>query len=456
MARDQVDLTPIEGRDDLVNWIAQGVKPKSQFRIGTEHEKFAFTLEGHRPVPFEGRRGIRALLEGMELLLGWQPIMEGPNIIGLLDVTGGGAITLEPGGQFELSGAQVETVHQTSSELMAHLAQVREVAAPLRIGFIGIGMTPSWTRGDMPKMPKGRYKIMTAYMPKVGQYGLDMMYRTCTVQTNLDFSSEADMVKKLRVSLALQPVATALFANSPFTEGKPNGFLSFRSEIWRDTDNARAGMLEWAFEPGMGFERWVDYALDVPMYFVKHGDEYIDVAGRSFRDLMAGKLPGLSGARATISDWANHISTIFPEVRLKRYLEMRGADSGPLRNLLALPAFWVGLLYDDVSLDAAWDLVKPWTAEQRQQLRDAVPKQGLAAMIGGRTLFAIATDVLRLARAGLARRQRFDVSGRNETHFLDVLEDRLARATTPAQELLDKFHGKWAGSVDPIYTEEAY
>jgi glutamate--cysteine ligase len=382
--------------------------------------------------------------------------MEGENVIGLFDVTGGGAITLEPGGQFELSGAQVETVHQTSRELMAHLAQVREVARPLRIGFLGIGMTPSWTRAEMPKMPKGRYKIMTAYMPKVGKLGLDMMYRTCTVQTNLDFSSEADMVKKLRVSIALQPVATALFANSPLTEGKPNGFLSFRAEIWRDTDKDRTGMLPWAFEKGMGFERWVDYALDVPMYFVKHGDEYVDVAGRSFRDLMAGTLPGMLGARATISDWANHISTIFPEVRLKRYLEMRGADSGPLPNLLALPAFWAGLLYDDVSLDAAWDLVRPWTAEQRQQLRDAVPKQGLAATISGRTLLAVAADVLKLARAGLARRQRFDAGGQDETRYLEVLEDRFARGTTPAQELLEKFHGKWASSVDPIYAEEAY
>jgi glutamate--cysteine ligase len=382
--------------------------------------------------------------------------MEGDNVIGLFDVTGGGAITLEPGGQFELSGAQVETVHQTSRELMAHLAQVREVAQPLHIGFLGIGMTPSWTRAEMPKMPKGRYRIMTAYMPKVGKLGLDMMYRTCTVQTNLDFCSEADMVKKLRVSIALQPVATALFANSPFTEGKPNGYLSFRAEIWRDTDKDRTGMLPWAFEDGMGFERWTDYALDVPMYFIKHGDEYVDVAGGSFRDLMAGKLPGMPGTGATISDWSNHISSIFPEVRLKRYLEMRGADSGPLPNLLALPAFWAGLLYDDVSLDAAWDLVKPWTAVERQQLRDAVPKQGLAATIGGRKLLAIATDVLKLARAGLARRRRFDVSGRDETHFLDVLEDRVARGTTPAQELLDKFHGKWAGSVDPIYAEEAY
>jgi glutamate--cysteine ligase len=456
MARDQVDLTPIERRDELVDWIAQGVKPKSQFRIGTEHEKFAFTLEGRRPVPYEGTRGIRTLLEGMQHLLGWQPIMEGPNIIGLFDVPGGGAISLEPGGQLELSGAQVETVHQTSSELMAHLAQVREVAQPLHIGFLGIGMTPDWTRADMPKMPKGRYKIMTAYMPKVGRYGLDMMYRTCTVQTNLDFSSEADMVKKLRVSIALQAVATALFANSPFTEGKPNGFLSFRSEIWRDTDNARAGMLPWVFEPGMGFERWVDYALDVPMYFVKHGDDYVDTSGQSFRDLLAGKLPAMPGARATISDWANHISTIFPEVRLKRYLEMRGADSGPLPNLLALPALWVGILYDEASLDAAWDLVKHWSAEDRQKLRDEVPRQGLAAKIQGVTVFALAGEVLKLARAGLARRKHFDVSGQDETRYLDVLDDRLARGTTPAQELLEKFHGAWSGSVDPVYIEQAY
>src|SRR6202051_1018788 len=422
MARDQVDLTPIEGRDDLVNWIAQGVKPKSQFRIGTEHEKFAFTLEGHRPVPYEGNRGIRALLEGMQHLLGWQPIMEGPNIIGLFDVTGGGAISLEPGGQFELSGAQVETVHQTTSELMAHLAQVREVAAPLRIGFLGIGMTPSWSRADMPKMPKGRYKIMTAYMPQVGQYGLDMMYRTCTVQTNLDFSSEADMVKKLRVSLALQPVATALFANSPFTEGKPNGYLSFRSEIWRDTDNARSGMLPWAFEPGMGFERWVDYALDVPMYFVKRGDDYIDVSGSSFRAFFDGRNNSLPGERPSLSDWANHLSTIFPEVRLKRYLEMRGADGVPWGRLPALPAFWVGLLYDGTSLDAAWDIAKHWSAHERQSLRDDVPRLGFKARIKDRYLFEIAKECLALAHSGLRRRGRIDHLGRDESRHLGPLE----------------------------------
>src|SRR6185295_17759525 len=401
MARDQVDMTPIETRDDLVAWFAAGCKPKSEFRIGTEHEKFAFTIESHRPVAYEGRRSIRALLEGMQHLLGWEPIMEGDNVIGLADVTGGGAISLEPGGQFELSGAPVKTVHQTCAELMAHLAQVKEIAEPLRIGFLGIGMTPNWTRADMPKMPKGRYQIMTAYMPKVGMLGLDMMYRTCTVQTNLDFSSEADMVKKLRVSLALQPVATALFANSPFTEGAPNGFLSFRSQIWTDTDNQRAGMLPWAFEPGMGFERYADYALDVPMYFVKRGDSYIDVAGKSFRDHLAGKL--LPGEQATISDWANHISMIFPEVRLKRYIEMRGSDGGPWRRLPSLPAFWVGLIYDEANLDACGEIVKNWTAEERQKLRDDVPKLGFKAKIRNRTLLDLAAETLQLAEKGLVR-----------------------------------------------------
>jgi glutamate--cysteine ligase len=455
MARDQVDMTPLRTRDELVAWFEQGCKPKSRFRIGTEHEKFAFTAAGCRPVPYEGRHGIRAVLLGMQSMLGWEPITEGPNIIGLADVTGGGAISLEPGGQFELSGAPLETVHQTSAELAAHLAQLREVARPLGVNFMSLGMTPDWTRADMPMMPKGRYRIMTAYMPKVGRLGLDMMYRTCTVQTNLDFASEADMVKKLRVSLALQPVGTALFANSPFTEGRPNGFLSFRSEIWRDTDNQRAGMLPWAFEPGMGFERWVDYALDVPMYFVKRGDAYIDVAGQSFRDLMAGRLPGLPGEHATISDWANHVSTIFPEVRLKRYLEMRGSDAGQWRRLPALPAFWVGLLYDDASLDAAWDIAKEWTAEERQKLRDDVTRLGFGATIRGRSLLDLARQTLAISHEGLRRRRRLDAAGRDETRHLESVDEFVARGRTPAEELLEKFHGPWRGSVAPVYDEYA-
>ena len=456
MARDVVDLTPIESRNELVAWFAEGAKPRAQWRIGTEHEKFAFTTDTHEPVPYEGRRSIRSLLVGMQHLLGWEPITDRENIIGLADVTGGGAISLEPGGQFELSGAPLETIHQTASELMAHLAQLKEIARPLGIGFLGLGMSPKWTREQTPKMPKSRYKIMTAYMPKVGGYGLDMMYRTCTVQTNLDFSSEADMVKKLRVSLALQPVATALFANSPFTEGKPNGFLSFRSEVWCDTDNARAGMLPFAFEDGMGFERYVDYALGVPMYFVKREDEYIDVSGLSFHDLLAGRLPGHGNLRATKSDWVNHVSSIFPEVRLKRYLEMRGADAGPWRRLPALPAFWVGILYDDASLDAAWDLVKDWSAEQRQKLRDDVPRLGLRAAISGRPMLDLAKQCLALAEAGLKRRNYRDSDGRDETRYLDPLQDIVRRGTTPAEVLLEKYSGPWQKSVEPVFTEYAY
>jgi glutamate--cysteine ligase len=454
MARDQVDMTPIETRDELVAWFAEGCKPKAQFRVGTEHEKFAFTVGDHRPVPYAGPRGIRALLDGMQHLLGWEPIMEGENIIGLADVTGGGAISLEPGGQFELSGAPLETVHQTCNELMAHLAQLREVARPLGIGFLGIGMTPDWSRADMPVMPKGRYKIMTAYMPKVGKLGLDMMYRTCTVQTNHDFSSEADMVKKLRVGLALQPVATALFANSPFTEGKPNGFVSFRSEIWRDTDNARAGMLPWVFESGMGFERYVDYALEVPMYFIKRGDKYIDVSGRSFRDHLVGKL--IPGERATLSDWANHISTIFPEVRLKRYLEMRGSDSGPWRVLPALPAFWCGILYDGDGLEAAWDIAKGWSSEERQKLRDDVPKLGFKATVRNRDVLDLSTELLRIAKRGLERRKRLDRTGHDETLYLRPLEEIVSRGTTPAETMLERYHESWERSVEPIYSEFAY
>lgn len=456
MARDVIDPTPIEKRDDLVAWFEGGIKPKERFLIGTEHEKFVFGLRDHAPVPYHGQRGIRALLDGMQMLLGWEPIMEGPNVIGLFDVTHGGAISLEPGGQFELSGAPLTTVHQTWAELTAHLVQLREVANPLGIGFLGLGMTPTWTRAEIPMMPKGRYRIMTSYMPKVGRLGLDMMYRTCTVQVNLDYASEADMVKKLRVSLALQPVGTALFANSPFTEGKPNGLLSFRSEIWRDTDADRSGMLPWAFEPGMGFERWVDYALDVPMYFVKRGDTYHDVAGQSFRDLLVGKLPGMPGERATISDWANHVSTIFPEVRLKRYLEMRGSDGGPWRRLPALPAFWVGLLYDDACLDAAWDMVKDWTAEERQKLRDDVPRLGFAATVRGVSLLDLSRRCVALAEAGLKRRNRLNARGEDETRFLAPLVEIVESGKTPAEVLLDQFRGSWNGNIDRVFDEYAY
>jgi len=457
MARDVSDPTPVTSRDELVAWSEAGAKPLAQFRMGTEHEKFPFYRADLRPVPYDGRPGqggIRALLDGMQVELGWQPIVEAGHIIGLYDSVGG-AISLEPGGQFELSGAPLSNVHETKAETLRHFAALEKVAAPLDIGFLGLGMSPKWTRAETPMMPKQRYAIMARYMPQVGTRGLDMMFRTCTVQTNFDYASEADMVKKLRVSLALQPLITALFANSPFTDARLNGFLSMRSEIWRHTDAARTGMLAFAFEPGMGFERYVDYALDVPMYFVKRGDHYHDVAGASFRDLLAGRLAALPGERATLSDWANHLSTIFPEVRLKRYLEMRGADAGLQPFLHALPALCFGLFYDKASLDGAWDIVKGWDAAAREHLRAEAPRLGLGAKIAGRSLRDVAQDVLALARQGLARRARRDAEGRDETIFLEPLE-AVAAGKSQAEDLIHRFKTRWNGSVDPAFSECAF
>ena len=459
MARDVTDMTPVASRDELVGWLEAGCKPPETFRIGTEHEKFPFYVSDLAPVPYDGRGpqgGIRALLEGLQATSGWEPIVDGEALIGLFDEHGGGAISLEPGGQFELSGAPLETVHQTASELDLHLEQVKDVAAPHDIGFLGLGMSPIWTLAQTPVMPKSRYKIMTRYMPTVGTRGLDMMYRTCTVQVNLDFATAADLVKKLRVCLALQPLGTALFANSPFTEGRPNGRLSERSEIWRDTDNNRAGMLPFAFEDGMGYERYVDYALQVPMYFVKRGETYHDVAGADFRALLEGRLPQLPGERATMSDWANHLSTIFPEVRLKRFLEMRGGDVGGRDHIVAFSGFFVGLIYDQTALDAAFDLVKGWSADQRQQLRDDVPTRGLDAVIGGVSLREIARQALAISRHGLARRNRLNGAGQSEAVHLDLLDARIASGRVAAQDWLDRFHGPWAGKVDPVFSEASF
>ena len=462
MARDVSDLTPIASRTELVTWLEAGCKPTDQLRIGTEHEKFPFYRVDFGPVPYDGRAkqgedGIAALFAGIRERTGWEEIKDSDTVIGLFDPSAapgeGAAISLEPGGQFELSGAPQPTVHETAAELAAHLTLANQVARPLGIGFLGLGMSPTWTLAETPIMPKNRYKIMMNYMPKVGSRGLDMMFRTATVQVNLDFCSEADMVQKLRVSLALQPIATALFANSPFTEGRPNGFLSARSEIWRNTDDERTGMLPFAFEDGMGFERYVDYALEVPMYFVKRGTIYHDVAGGDFRDLLAGRLPQLPGERATLSDWANHLSTIFPEVRLKRYLEMRGADAGSAAHMTALSAFFVGLLYDKTSLDAAYDLVRHWTREQRQRLRDAVPKRALGASINGRGLRDVAREALAISRAGLTARNKLDPQLRDETCYLDVLEERIESGRVAAEQLLAQFEGAWHGDITKVFRE---
>jgi glutamate--cysteine ligase len=456
MARDASDATPIESRDQLVQYLESGSKPATKWRVGTEHEKFGFHIADCSPVPYDGPRGIRRLLEAMEGLLGWHPITDHGNIIGLTDPIGQGAISLEPGGQFELSGAPLETIHQTCREVNAHLAQVRECADPLGIAFLGTGTSPKWTLAETPVMPKSRYAIMTRYMPKVGNHGLDMMYRTCTIQANLDFADEADMRMKMRVGLALQPIATAVFANSPFIDGRPNGYQSYRSEIWLDTDPDRTGMLPFAFDEGFGFERYADWALDVPMYFVKRGDTYYDVAGSSFRDLVHGRLAELPGERATMSDWKNHLSTLFPEVRLKTYLEMRGADGGPGHRICSVPAFWVGLLYDQTSLADSWEMIRDWTTEERDALRRAVPRTGLETQFRNRTVRDIARDVLSLARDGLTRRARENEEGADESIFLSAIDDVIETGETPATRALREYETDWKMDIDEIFRRQAY
>ncbi|MHA6318081.1 glutamate--cysteine ligase [Altererythrobacter sp. CAU 1778] len=439
----------IETRDQLIAPMAKGEKPKSAWRIGTEHEKFVYKRDDFHAPSYDEPGGIRDILMALQEF-GWKPVEENGKVIAMAGEDG--TVSLEPAGQLELSGAPLENLHQTCNETGRHLQQVKHVGEECGVGFIGLGMWPDKTREDLPMMPKGRYDIMRRHMPTVGDLGLDMMLRTCTIQVNLDYSSEADMVKKFRTSLALQPLATALFANSPFTEGKPNGMLSYRSHIWSDTDPARTGMLPFVFEDGFGYERWADYILDVPMYFVFRDGKYIDAAGQSFRDFLDGKLAALPGEKPTQSDWWDHMSTAFPEVRLKSFLEMRGADGGPWSRICALPALWVGLLYEDSALDAAWDLVKDWSMEERENLRNSVPRLALDAPIpGGRVLGDIAGEVLAIARSGLAKRARLNSSGDNETGFLETLDEIVESRKVPAQRLLDRYHGEWGGDISRIY-----
>jgi glutamate--cysteine ligase len=438
--------------EDLVGWFEKGVKPASEWRVGAEHEKFVFQLGTHAPVPYEPN-GIKALLEGLTRY-GWSPVYEGDNVIAL--ERGMASVSLEPGGQFELSGAPLETIHDICEETGGHLQEVKVVADELGLGFLGLGFTPLWTREQVPVMPKGRYKIMREYMPKVGKLGLDMMFRTCTVQANLDFGSEADMVAKFRTSLALQPIATALFANSPFKEGKPTGLLSTRANVWTDTDPDRTGMLDFVFRDGFGFEAYANYALDVPMYFAKRDGRYVDLAGRSFRDFMEGRLAELPGERPTLKDWADHTTTIFPEVRLKQYLEMRGADSGPWSRLCALPALWMGILYDSAALAAAWDLCKDWAIEDHERLRADVARLGLKAEVAGRSVQDVAKDMLAIARDGLKRRNRLSGGLVDESGYLGELFDIAESGVTPAERLLELYEGPWAGDAGKAFEAFAY
>ena len=447
---------PIESFDQLAEYLESGCKPTEDWRIGTEHEKFGYCKDSLMPLPYEGERSVLAVMEGLRDLHGWAPVLEADKLIGL--EKDGANVSLEPGGQLELSGAPLRTIHETCDEVNTHLRDVKDIASKVGVGFIGLGAAPQWSHEQMPVMPKGRYKLMTDYMDSVGTMGKTMMYRTCTVQVNLDFASEADMVQKFRVALALQPVATALFANSPFLDGKPNGMKSWRSNVWKHLDDARTGMLPFVFEDGMGFERYVDYALDVPMYFVYRDGKYINALGQSFRDFLNGKLPALPGEVPTLSDWADHLTTIFPEARIKKFMEMRGADGGPWRRLCALPAFWTGLMYDQTSLDAAWDLVKGWDTETRQALRDAAPVDALQASVGGTSMRDLAAQVLEISREGLKRRAMPGAGGMipDERHFLHALEDSVESGKTPADELLEHYHGDWNGDLNRIYAEFSY
>ncbi|MCG7493431.1 glutamate--cysteine ligase [Thalassobius sp. Cn5-15] len=447
---------PIEHHDQLAEYLASGCKPKDDWRIGTEHEKFGYCKDTLKPLPYEGVRSIKAVLEALRDRHGWAPVEEGGNLIGL--TKDGANVSLEPGGALELSGAPLETIHQTCDEVNVHLREVKDIADEIGVGFIGLGAAPLWSHEEMPLMPKGRYTLMNDYMEKVGTMGRAMMRRTCTVQVNLDFASEADMVQKLRVALALQPVATALFANSPFFEGQVNGHKSWRSKIWRHLDDARTGMLPFVFEDGMGFERYVQYALDVPMYFVYREGKYINALGQSFRDFLKGQLPALPGEVPTLSDWADHLTTAFPEARIKKYMEMRGADGGPWRRLCALPGFWVGLMYDQGALDAAWDLVKSWDAETREGLRVQASIDGLQAEVNGIKMHDLAREVLDISEAGLIARAREGAGGLvpNETHFLNALKESVDSGQVPADELLARYNGDWGGDLTRIYADYSY
>ncbi|MFV0334352.1 MAG: glutamate--cysteine ligase [Tropicimonas sp.] len=447
---------PIERHEQLAEYLESGCKPRADWRIGTEHVKFGYCRDTLQPLPYDGPRSIRAMLEGLRDRFGWKPVLEQGNIIGL--ELNGANVSLEPGGQLELSGAPLKSIHETCDEVNEHLREVKAVADGIGAGFIGLGAAPTWLHEEMPRMPKGRYRLMTDYMDRVGTHGKQMMYRTCTVQVNLDFASEADMTRKLRIALALQPVATALFANSPFLEGRPNGHKSWRSRIWRDLDAARTGMLPFVFEEGFGFEAWVEYALDVPMYFVYRDGIYIDALGQSFRDFLKGRLPALPGELPTLSDWADHLTTVFPEARIKKYMEMRGADGGPWRRLCALPAFWVGLLYDDGARDAAWDLVKGLDAETREGLRVAASVDGLQGVAGGVSLHELARQAVTIAQAGLKARAIPGAGGMipDETHFLNALQESVESGKVPADELLEQYHGEWNGDLTRVFAEYSY
>ena len=407
-------------KQDLIDDLASGCKPQEQFRIGTEHEQFVF-LKSYQRAPYAV---IEQILKSLQQF-GWQPVLENQHLISLQLPDTEAAISLEPGGQFELSGAPLKTLHQTYDELLTHQQQLAVIIQELGLEFQAVGFDPFNKREDVPWMPKARYALMRRYMPTKGNLGLDMMTRTCTVQVNLDYQSEADMVTKMRIGMALQPIVTALFANSTRVESRKTDYQSYRSHIWQDTDPDRCGILPFVFEPTMGFERYVDYVLKVPMYFVKREGIYVDATGQSFNDFMQGALPALPGEYPTLKDWHDHLTVVFPEVRLKHYLEMRGADSGPLEHLIGLPALWTGLLYDENSLKILADLTTDWTYKEVQHLYQQVPQQGKEAIFKELTVKQWLHRILEISYEGLSRRHFLNNQGETEAVYLEPLIDKL-------------------------------
>ena len=436
---------------DLIKWFEAGCKPKNLFRIGTEHEKFVYKLNSLKPVSYNEPSGIKNILKSL-VRFGWVEVSESGNIIALRKDNQ--SITLEPGGQLELSGAPLENIHQTCSEVNEHLKQVKIIGNELNIGFLGVGARLEGKLSSDLWMPKPRYKIMKDYMPLVGNLGLEMMADTCTVQANLDYSSEQDMRRKLKTSFILQPIVTALFASSPIEKMKPSKYITRRAAIWFDVDKDRCGTPKFIFDENLSFESWVDYALKVPMYFIKRNGQYINCAGASFEKFMLGKLEQLSNEKPTILDWEDHLSTIFTEIRLKQYIEFRGADAGPWKSLCALPALWVGLLYDSESLNEAESLAKSWSFDMYKKAYEEVPVKGLDLIINKRSINDHAKDLIAISKRGLKKRNFLDGTGNDESGYLNQLEEITHTGNSQAKKMLSMWNNN--EPLKSIYDHYSY
>ncbi len=442
---------PVESVEELVAHLRSGEKPRERWRVGTEHEKIGLYEDTHAPVPYEGERGIGALLRRVAAEDGWNPLVEGPHVIGLEKA--GASITLEPGGQMELSGAPLRTIHETCDEFHAHLSLMKRVCEPMRIVFLGLGIHPLHGVERIPVMPKARYRIMRRYLPTRGSLALEMMFATATVQANFDYSDEADMVAKMRAALGVSPIVSALFANSSVSEGKANGFITRRLHIWTHTDPDRCGMLPFAFEQGFGYREYVEWALDVPMFFIVRNGAYQPAHETTFRRFLQ---QGFRGERPTLADFDRHLTTLFPDVRLKRIIEVRGADAVPPGLTCSLPALWKGLLYDPEALKQAAALVSGYDAETREAARSDVARRGLSARYGGEPVLELARQLAAISREGLARLAHAGRRDRDETGFLDPVFAQLELAASPGSLVVERWEGEWARSVERLIEYARY